>query len=67
MRRVRTSAIYSLFGGKPELFAALHKAAFANFSAAQHAVGNSDDPQADLMALADAYRDWARSIRSCMR
>ncbi|MDQ2847915.1 MAG: TetR/AcrR family transcriptional regulator [Actinomycetota bacterium] len=54
-----TSAIYSLFGGKPDLFAALHKAAFADFSASQHAVGNSGDPQADLMVLAETYRDWA--------
>lgn len=59
MRRVRTSAIYSLFGGKPEHFATLHKADFADFSADQHAVGSTDDPQADLMMLADTYRNRA--------
>lgn len=54
-----TSAIYSLFGGKPELFGALHAAAFGQFGACQHAVAVTDDPVADLMTLAVAYRDWA--------
>lgn len=54
-----TTAVYSLFGGRPALFAALHAAAFADFGAAQHAASITDDPAQDLMALAHTYRDWA--------
>ncbi len=56
-----TTAVYSLFGGRPALFAALHAAAFADFGAAQHTAPISDEPAQDLMALAHAYRDWALS------
>ena len=54
-----TSAIYSLFGGKLELLGALFDMGNAGFGAAQRAVPVGDDAVADLMGLAQAYRDWA--------
>lgn len=54
-----TSAVYSLFGGKPDLLNALFRWAFAGFGTAQHEVAASDDPLADLHALGLAYRQWA--------
>lgn len=54
-----TSAVYSLFGGKPEVFAALHRSAFGDFGDAQRSVPTTADPAADLLALAHSYRDWA--------
>lgn len=54
-----TAAVYSLFGGKPGLLAALHERAFRRFGRAQEAVGFSDDPLDDILRLGHAYRDSA--------
>jgi AcrR family transcriptional regulator len=54
-----TSAVYSLFGGKPALLGALYEEAFSSFGAAQQAVDVTTDPHADLVALGWAYWDWA--------
>lgn len=51
-----TAAVYSLFGGKPGLLAALHERAFRRFGKAQVAVGVSDDPLEDVLRLGRAYR-----------
>ena len=55
-----TSAVYSLFGGKPELLAALYEEAFAQFGAAQRAVPVTGDSRTDFLALGRAYWTWAR-------
>jgi AcrR family transcriptional regulator len=49
-----TSAVYSLFGGKQQLTAAVLDAAFASFGDAQRAAAGGG-----LRALGIAYRDWA--------
>lgn len=54
-----TAAVYSLFGGKAGLLAALHERAFRRFGAKQAAVGVSDDPVEDVVRLGLAYRDSA--------
>lgn len=54
-----TTAVYALFGGKPELLAALHDRAFRSFGAAQRAAVIGRDVLADLRSLGAAYRDWA--------
>ena len=54
-----TSAVYSLFGGKPELLGALYEESFARFGAAQRAVPVTGDVVADLDALGRAYWTWA--------
>lgn len=54
-----TSAVYALFGGRPELIQALYLRAFSGFGDAQRAVLVTDDPPADLLALGRAYREWA--------
>ncbi len=51
-----TAAVYSLFGGKPGLLAALHERAFERFGKAQAAVGVGDDPLDDILRLGRAYR-----------
>ncbi|HEX6232735.1 MAG TPA: TetR/AcrR family transcriptional regulator [Jiangellaceae bacterium] len=51
-----TAAVYSLFGGKPGLLAALHDRAFRRLGTAQMAVGTSDDPVEDVVRLGLAYR-----------
>jgi AcrR family transcriptional regulator len=56
-----TSAIYTLFGGRTELFSALFVAAFQGFGASQRAVPATDEPLGDLYALGIAYRTWALS------
>lgn len=56
-----TNAVYTLFGGKDGLVQAAVSAASAGFTAAQRAVGRSDDAAADLFALGRAYRGWALS------
>ncbi len=48
------TAIYSLFGGKQELLAAVVDDGFRSFGASQHAAENEG-----LLALGYAYRDWA--------
>jgi AcrR family transcriptional regulator len=54
-----TTAVYSLFGGKPGLLAALYKKVFARLWQAQREVGTSDDPLEDLVRLGLAYRQVA--------
>lgn len=49
-----TSAVYTLFGGKEELLAAVVSSAFASFAAAQ-----ADAAPGGLRALGVAYRTWA--------
>lgn len=56
-----TSAVYSLFGGKPGLLGSLYEAAFSSFGQAQRAVPVSTDPAADISAMFAAYWDWAMS------
>jgi AcrR family transcriptional regulator len=54
-----TTAVYSLFGGKPGLLNAVYDEAFARFGQRLAEVGSSDDPAADLAALGTAYRESA--------
>ena len=54
-----TNAVYTLFGGKEGLVQAAVATAADGFTAAQLAVGTSDDPLADLIGLGRAYRTWA--------
>jgi AcrR family transcriptional regulator len=56
-----TAAVYSLFGGKPALLAALHARAFERLGAHQAGVGTSDDPVEDVVQLGLAYRASAIS------
>ncbi|HEY6424398.1 MAG TPA: TetR/AcrR family transcriptional regulator [Pseudonocardiaceae bacterium] len=56
-----TSAVYALFGGKPGLLRALFIEAFSRFGAHLDTVAPSDDPLADILALARAYRASARA------
>ncbi|HEY2203491.1 MAG TPA: TetR/AcrR family transcriptional regulator [Pseudonocardia sp.] len=51
-----TTAVYSLFGGKPELLNAVFDEAFARFGDRLASVTPSGDPRTDLYALAMAYR-----------
>lgn len=51
-----TTAVYSLFGGKPGLLEAVFDEAFARFGQRLAAVVLTDDPLGDLRALGDAYR-----------
>ncbi|ODU02618.1 MAG: hypothetical protein ABS81_17100 [Pseudonocardia sp. SCN 72-86] len=54
-----TTAVYSLFGGKPALLAALVDEAFRRLAAHLERVRTTDDPVDDLVALGLAYRDSA--------
>lgn len=56
-----TSAVYSLFGGKTGLLAAVHSEVLTRFRATMEAVPVTEDPLKDLMALAHAYRNWSTS------
>jgi AcrR family transcriptional regulator len=58
-----TAAVYSLFGGKDGLIAEVRGRAVAGLFQELSAVATSDDPLADLYALAVAYRRWAREHR----
>jgi AcrR family transcriptional regulator len=51
-----TTAVYSLFGGKPELLGALLDEALRRFTAHLDAVRAGDDPIAALVRLATVYR-----------
>lgn len=51
-----TTAVYSLFGGKPALLEAVYAEAFRRFREHLGAVTPTDDPTADLLRLARAYR-----------
>lgn len=54
-----TTAVYSLFGGKPGLLKALFDEAFARFGRRLAEIDYTGDPRADLLALGLAYRDSA--------
>lgn len=51
-----TTAVYSLFGGKPELVNALYAEGFRRFGARMAAVRRTADPAEDLVRLGLAYR-----------
>lgn len=54
-----TTAVYSLFGGRPQLVAAVGDEAFRRFAAHLGGVPRTGDPETDLAALGHAYRDSA--------
>jgi AcrR family transcriptional regulator len=54
-----TTAVYSLFGGKPGLISTVYLEAFKGFADELRAVGASDDPAEDLIRLGLAYRRYA--------
>ncbi|MDJ0354872.1 TetR/AcrR family transcriptional regulator [Paenarthrobacter sp. PH39-S1] len=56
-----TTAVYSLFGGKPQLLEAVIVQGFADFGAAQASAADGAGPSAvvRLRALGRAYRRWA--------
>lgn len=54
-----TTAVYSLFGGKPALLTAVLDAAAGRFTARLAAVEHGDDPVADLVRLGVAYQQAA--------
>ncbi|MFI7036614.1 TetR/AcrR family transcriptional regulator [Microbispora rosea] len=58
-----TAAIYSLFDGKDGLIAEVRDRAVAGLYRELSAVPASDDPLADIYALAVAYRRWGREHR----
>ena len=51
-----TTAVYSLFGGKPALLEALYDEAFLRFGAHLTAVPVTEDPAEDLVQIGLAYR-----------
>ncbi|MCG8920982.1 MULTISPECIES: TetR/AcrR family transcriptional regulator [Lentzea] len=51
-----TTAVYSLFGGKPALLEALYDEAFTRFGRNLAAVPVTDDPAEDLLRIGLAYR-----------
>ncbi|HZX09097.1 TetR-like C-terminal domain-containing protein [Kribbella sp.] len=55
-----TAAVYSLFGSKEALIAEVRNRAVAGLFRELAAVPTSEDPVADLYALAVAYRRWGR-------
>ncbi|MFI9235500.1 TetR/AcrR family transcriptional regulator [Streptomyces sp. NPDC053079] len=55
-----TTAVYSLFGGKDGLIGEVRNRAVAGLFQDVSAVPTSEDPLADLYALAAAYRRWGR-------
>jgi AcrR family transcriptional regulator len=55
-----TAAVYTLFGSKDALIAEVRGRAVAGLFHDLAAVSTSDDPLADLHALAVAYRQWGR-------
>jgi AcrR family transcriptional regulator len=58
-----TAAVYALFAGKDALIAEVRDRAVAGLFRDLSAVPASDDPLADLYALAVAYRRWGREHR----
>lgn len=54
-----TTAVYSLFGGKPALLDALYDEGFRRFGARLATVPDTDDPVEDLIQIALTYRDSA--------
>ncbi len=55
-----TTAVYSLFGGKDGLIGEVRNRAVDGLFQEVSAVPTSEDPLADLYALAAAYRRWGR-------
>lgn len=51
-----TMAVYTYFGGKPELLRAVHVEGFRNLGSRLAKVRRTEDPIADLAGLARAYR-----------
>lgn len=58
---VSTMPVYTLFGDKEGLLAAMHREGFRRLGAALDAVPRTADPLADLVALGLAYREAALS------
>ena len=54
-----TTAVYSMFGGRAGLIAAVGQTASQGFVTAQRAVPVTDDPYEDLLTLGQGYRAWA--------
>jgi AcrR family transcriptional regulator len=54
-----TRAVYALFGSKEGLEQALHRAMFTRLRDLERGRRRRDDPRADLVELAMAYRRWA--------
>ncbi|WP_236796830.1 TetR/AcrR family transcriptional regulator [Amycolatopsis sp. GM8] len=54
-----TTAVYSLFGGKPDLVNALYAEGFKRFGARMRAVPRTGDAAEDLVRLGLAYRESA--------
>jgi AcrR family transcriptional regulator len=54
-----TRAVYALFGSKDGLEQALHQAMYTRLRDLERARRPSEDPRADLLELALAYRRWA--------
>lgn len=60
-----TTAVYSLFGGKPGLLKALLDEALRRLAARLAAAVDGDDPVEDIVALGLAYRDSALADPHC--
>jgi AcrR family transcriptional regulator len=58
-----TMAVYTRFGDKGRLLAAMHGEGFRRLGAALHAVPHTGDPVADLYAMGLAYREAALASR----
>ena len=58
-----TMAVYSRFGDKARLLAAMHREGFRRLGSALDAVPRTDDAVADLYAMGLAYRDAALASR----
>jgi AcrR family transcriptional regulator len=56
---VSTMPVYTLFGDKQGLLAAMHREGFRRLGDALAAVPQTDDPMADVIALGVAYRQAA--------
>lgn len=55
-----TMAVYTHFGGMPELIEAIVREGFARFGAALVVSTETDDPMADFLDQGMAYREFAR-------
>jgi AcrR family transcriptional regulator len=58
-----TMAVYTRFGDKRRLLAAMHREGFRRLGQALRDVPQTDDPVADLLAMGLAYRDSALAGR----
>src|SRR6187399_2948598 len=57
--KTSTSAVYSLFGGKPDLVNALYTEALERFATRLKAIERGGDPVEDFIRLGLAYRESA--------